>query len=353
MASIGPDKVNHLRHVEFFGSADGVRAHMRRHREIIAPKFAAVDARPDLGARRARRGRVDPARRAATSSTSTSSTAPRRGWSQLAKEAGIALTPAGASFPYGQRPARPEHPAGADVPAAGPGGDGHGRRRDLRGAGRGREAGRRRLSHFRSGTECAGSSRRQPNGRVAGMSDESYSAEELNTDTGSYSLDDEDQLQPEDTLVDGTTSRRRDVLDAGYSPPDRARGSMAWGTTAWEQSQGRDHRAADQAGGPRPGLRLRRSRQRVRDGRHREMVGGDDPDAIPAEDDFVGDGDRRAGRLVDPDEGVREDAEKDLVAEDVGIDGAGASRRGGGDARRPTRPASTTSGPTTKRTPRG
>ena len=34
------------------------------------------------------------------------------------------------------------------------------------------------------------------------MSDESYSAEELNTDTGSYSLDDEDQLESEDTLVD-------------------------------------------------------------------------------------------------------------------------------------------------------
>jgi hypothetical protein len=35
-------------------------------------------------------------------------------------------------------------------------------------------------------------------------------------------------------------------------------------------------------------------------------------------------GDERAGRLVEPDEGVRTDAEKDLVAEDVGIDGAGA-----------------------------
>src|SRR5690606_11414115 len=44
LRSIGPDKVNQLRHVEFFGSADGVRQHMRRHREIIAPKFAAVDA---------------------------------------------------------------------------------------------------------------------------------------------------------------------------------------------------------------------------------------------------------------------------------------------------------------------
>ena len=31
MASIGPDKVNHLRHAEFFGDADGVRALMRRH----------------------------------------------------------------------------------------------------------------------------------------------------------------------------------------------------------------------------------------------------------------------------------------------------------------------------------
>jgi hypothetical protein len=36
-------------------------------------------------------------------------------------------------------------------------------------------------------------------------------------------------------------------------------------------------------------------------------------------------GDERAGRLVAEDEGVAEDTEKDLVADDVGIDGAGAS----------------------------
>src|SRR5699024_5770944 len=41
-SSIGPDKVNHLRHAQFFGDADGVRRHMDRHREIIAPKFAEV-----------------------------------------------------------------------------------------------------------------------------------------------------------------------------------------------------------------------------------------------------------------------------------------------------------------------
>ena len=40
--SIGPDKLNQLRHLRFFGDAEGVRAHMAKHREILAPKFARV-----------------------------------------------------------------------------------------------------------------------------------------------------------------------------------------------------------------------------------------------------------------------------------------------------------------------
>ena len=40
--SIGPDKVNQLRHLRFFGDADGVRLQMQRHQQILAPKFAAV-----------------------------------------------------------------------------------------------------------------------------------------------------------------------------------------------------------------------------------------------------------------------------------------------------------------------
>ncbi len=102
-AAIGPDKVNHLRHVEFFGSPDGVRAHMRKHAEIIAPKFAAVDE-------------------ALTSALDgleiAEWTKPTGGYFvnldvmdgtasrvvTLAKEAGIALTPAGASFPHGHDP---------------------------------------------------------------------------------------------------------------------------------------------------------------------------------------------------------------------------------------------------------
>ena len=101
--SIGPDKVNHLRHVEFFGSPQGVRDHMAKHREIIAPKFAEVG--------RVLTERLD-GRGVATWNTPTGGyfvnldvvpgTASRV--VALAKEAGIALTPAGSSFPYKQDP---------------------------------------------------------------------------------------------------------------------------------------------------------------------------------------------------------------------------------------------------------
>ena len=103
MAAIGPDKVNHLRHVEFFGSAEGVRGHMRRHREIIAPKFAAVDAAltsalDGLGVAEW----THPTGGYFVNLDVLDGTASRV--VQLAKEAGIALTPAGSSFPYGQDP---------------------------------------------------------------------------------------------------------------------------------------------------------------------------------------------------------------------------------------------------------
>ena len=48
----------------------------------------------------------------------------------------------------------------------------------------------------------------------------------------------DDQLQPDDTLDDKYDEPgHEDVLDGGYDPPDRPRGSMAWGVTAWEESQ--------------------------------------------------------------------------------------------------------------------
>jgi DNA-binding transcriptional MocR family regulator len=102
-ASIGPDKINHLRHVEFFGSADGVREHMRKHREIIAPKFAAVDAAltsalDGLGVAEWTR----PTGGYFVNLDVLDGTATRV--VELAGAAGIALTPAGSSYPHGHDP---------------------------------------------------------------------------------------------------------------------------------------------------------------------------------------------------------------------------------------------------------
>ncbi len=103
MASIGPDKINQLRHFEFFGSADGVRVHMRKHREIIAPKFAAVETA--LQTALAGRGIAEwtqPTGGYFVNLDVVNGTATRV--VDLAKAAGIALTPAGASYPYGRDP---------------------------------------------------------------------------------------------------------------------------------------------------------------------------------------------------------------------------------------------------------
>ncbi|AXG14210.1 aminotransferase class I/II-fold pyridoxal phosphate-dependent enzyme [Intrasporangium calvum] len=103
MASIGPDKVNQLRHVQFFGTAQGVRDHMARHRDILAPKFAAVDAA--LTDELAGRGIAEWSRPTGgyfVNLDVLDGTASRV--VALAKEAGIGLTPAGASFPHGHDP---------------------------------------------------------------------------------------------------------------------------------------------------------------------------------------------------------------------------------------------------------
>lgn len=103
MATIGPDKVNQLRHAQFFGDAQGVRDHMVKHAEILAPKFEAVQR--ILGERL---GAFDVATWSdpkggyfvnldVVDGTATRVVA-------LAKEAGISLTPAGASFPHGDDP---------------------------------------------------------------------------------------------------------------------------------------------------------------------------------------------------------------------------------------------------------
>lgn len=101
--SIGPDKVNQLRHLRFFGDAAGVRAHMEKHRQILAPKFDAVleilDAR--LGGTGAATW-TRPEGGYFISLDVVPGTARRV--VELAKAAGIALTAAGATFPGGVDP---------------------------------------------------------------------------------------------------------------------------------------------------------------------------------------------------------------------------------------------------------
>jgi len=121
---------------------------------------------------------------------------------------------------------------------------------------------------------------------------------------GTYSLDDEDQLQPEDTLDDRGLD---DLLDEGYSPPERPRGVDAFGTTLSEQRQGESLEQRFSHEVPDPSNVF------------------EDP---AAEDDFLGDGEvgsRRSGRLMAPDEGTYADVDSEMVADDMGIDGGGSS----------------------------
>ncbi|WP_433295828.1 aminotransferase class I/II-fold pyridoxal phosphate-dependent enzyme [Pseudonocardia sp. CA-142604] len=101
--TIGPDKTNHLRHVMFLRDADGLRQHMRRHRELIAPKFAAVDR-----ILTERLGSVPGVRWSRPAGGYFVTLIVPDGTAaeivRLAGEAGIALTPAGATHPYGVDP---------------------------------------------------------------------------------------------------------------------------------------------------------------------------------------------------------------------------------------------------------
>ena len=101
--TIGGDKVNQLRHVRALGDTAGLVALMARHRAIVAPKFAAVLATFD---------------RELAGTGVASWIAPKGGYFisldvldgcaravvRLAKDAGLALTPAGATHPHGIDP---------------------------------------------------------------------------------------------------------------------------------------------------------------------------------------------------------------------------------------------------------
>lgn len=101
--TIGPDKVNQLRHVKFFAEPGSLQAHMRKHAEIIKPRFASVlnqlqdaFADNDLGSWESAEGGyfISFDTRPGLAKTVV----------KLAGDAGVKLTPAGATFPYGMDP---------------------------------------------------------------------------------------------------------------------------------------------------------------------------------------------------------------------------------------------------------
>lgn len=103
-----------------------------------------------------------------------------------------------------------------------------------------------------------------------------------------------DQLEPQRSLVDRGVE---DVLDEGYSPPERY------------------------------SRLIREGEHETLDARIEEEILEPDPYA-PEDQEIIDDGEvgeERAGRLVDPNEGIGPDMESDLFGTDVGIDGGAAS----------------------------
>ncbi len=101
--TIGPDKVNQIRHTRFLPTKDALMAHMGKHAELLNPRFDAVLTAlgkafdgTDLGAWEKPVGgyfvSFDTRKGCAKETV------------RLAAEAGVKLTPAGATYPYGKDP---------------------------------------------------------------------------------------------------------------------------------------------------------------------------------------------------------------------------------------------------------
>jgi Family of unknown function (DUF5709) len=127
---------------------------------------------------------------------------------------------------------------------------------------------------------------------------------EPNESYNTYSVDDEDQPQSTgDSLVDDRGLP--EPLDEGYSPPEKWSVAEGYGNTPYEEEVGEslDQRLAQEEPEPDPYEQAEHE--------HADVSGEV--------------GSQRAGRLVEQDQGGGTDLEKDMVAEDVGIDGAAAS----------------------------
>lgn len=102
-ARVSPEKISQLAHVRFLRDAEGVREHMRRHAQLVAPRFALVQERlqsglGDLGCATW----THPTGGYFVSFDGPEGSA--RAIVALAADLGVRLTPAGATWPYGNDP---------------------------------------------------------------------------------------------------------------------------------------------------------------------------------------------------------------------------------------------------------
>ena len=101
--TIGHDKINQLRHVRFFKNIEGMREHMRKHAEILRPKFESVEAilERELGGLGIAEW-TTPHGGYFISFDSLPGCA--KAIVSRCKKAGVTLTDAGATYPYGKDP---------------------------------------------------------------------------------------------------------------------------------------------------------------------------------------------------------------------------------------------------------
>ena len=101
--TIGPDKINQLRHVRFFGTVDGIKRHMSKQAAILRPKFEAVLELLDKELAPLGIAEYTRPKGGYFISVNLPKGCAKRTVA-LAKEAGVVLTGAGATFPYGKDP---------------------------------------------------------------------------------------------------------------------------------------------------------------------------------------------------------------------------------------------------------
>ncbi len=100
---IGPDKINQLRHARMLPNVDAVKAQMKKHAEIIRPKFDAVLCELNQTVKDTGIAHWETPKGGYFISLYVMENTAKR-VEELCKNVGLTLTPAGASYPYGKDP---------------------------------------------------------------------------------------------------------------------------------------------------------------------------------------------------------------------------------------------------------